>query len=195
MKDKGSLFPSLQVPKLSSFQAPRLQVHGSSIFFEERARDGGPSFARTPASPSLLNSLGPAPVGVSESLKNSSGRGEELQKSLEREICRTFSEPLTSALRQEMDCQLLELLTEVPFDTGSLENSEKSYLVVTPTIVKEVNRNNEIQSKRFQIKKRNPGPQNTEIVTNITVAKHFPCAISRQPTLVTTEFTASGSFF
>jgi hypothetical protein len=132
---------------------------------------------------------------VSESLKNAFGRGEELQKSLEREICRTFSEPLTSALKEEMDCKLLELLTEVPLNTGSLENSEKSYLVVTPTIVKEVNRNNEIQSKRFQIKRRNPGPQNTEIVTSITVAKHFPCAISRQPTLVTTEFTASGSFF
>jgi hypothetical protein len=133
-------------------------------------------------------------AAVSESLKNATGRGGEFQDSVVREICKTFAEPLISALREELNWEHLEFSSEIPNDTR-IEKSEKSYLVVTPILVREVNRHNEVQSKRFQVRRPGSGPQNIEHITDITVAKHFPCAISRQPSLVTAEFTSTGSFF
>ena len=144
------------------------------------------------ASPYICRVPGTA---VSKALKNAAGgRGQTLEESIAHEICKAFAEPLISTLREEMPEQLIEFSSEIP-DEFSIEKGNKLHLVVTPVIVRENTQQNQVQSKRFQVRKQGLGPQGIAHVTDITVAKPFPCALSRQPSLVTTESVSAASFF
>ncbi len=132
-------------------------------------------------------------IVISESLKKAKGSGDAFQDSVRHEICHAFAEPLIHALRKELHLKNLEFTSDIPSDPIGIAKGDKSYLVVTPVVVREVNQQNELQSKRFQVRKALSGPQNLDYITDITVAKYFPCALSRQPSLVTAEFTSNGT--
>jgi len=130
-------------------------------------------------------------AAVTKALKHARGRGKEYQESLAQEVCKYFAEPLVMALREEMEGQSIEFRSTVP-SNYALSEDAKLYLIVTPVSSRETTMQNDVQSKRFQV--RTSTGHSIENVIDITVAKLFPCALSRQPSLVTTERISSGSF-
>ena len=133
-------------------------------------------------------------AAVEKALKFARGKGHEYQESLANEVCKAFAEPLIMSLREEMEDRQIEFRSTMPSD-NSLMEAAKLFLIVTPVTSRETTRQNGIQSKRFRVRTAGNAGHSTEHVIDITVAKPFPCALSRQPSLVTTERIASGSFF
>lgn len=129
---------------------------------------------------------------VSIAINKAKGAGIDSQEFVVQKICEAFAEPLVQALRQDLPNELIEFSSEIP---DRVKNN-KTYIVVSPVISRDMNHQHGVQSKRFQVRKQGSGPQKLEHITDITVAKAFPCAISRQPSLVTAEFvsTAGSSF-
>jgi hypothetical protein len=128
---------------------------------------------------------------VSRALKKVVGKNAD-QIIILTEICKTFAEPLILSIKENTDRQSIEFSCEIP-DGSKLKDSEKLHLIVTPVMTQENNTLHTVQSKRFYVK-WGATSQTMERVTNISVAKPFPCALSRQPCLVTTE-SVNNSFF
>lgn len=132
-------------------------------------------------------------AAVTKALTHARGRGQDYQESLAQEVCKAFAEPLVLALNEEMKGQSIEFRSTIPSEY-TLSKTAKVFLIVTPVSARETTRHNEVQSKRFQVRKQEGDGNSIEHVIDITVAKLFPCALSRQPSLVTTERVSSASF-
>lgn len=127
---------------------------------------------------------------VLKALKCFHGKDSQNEISMFSQICKLHAELLISSIREDTKSFPVEFASEVP-DESVLRNCEKLFLVVTPVTAAETNAHNTVQSKRFYIKKKVAMSQSLERLTNITVAKPFPCALSRQPCLVTTELVSN----
>mmetsp|Transcript_3869 Transcript_3869/g.7417 ORF Transcript_3869/g.7417 Transcript_3869/m.7417 type:complete len:2553 (+) Transcript_3869:270-7928(+) len=131
---------------------------------------------------------------VLRALKHVPGKDSQNEIALLSQICKLHAELLISSIKEDTKSVSVEFAYAIP-DESVLRDSDKLFLVVTPVVAAETIAHNTIQSKRFYIKKKMVLSQNVERVTNISVAKSFPCALSRQPCLVTTELATNSSFF
>jgi len=132
------------------------------------------------------------------------------QGSLEDKICEAFAAQFLEALCDELSFQSVILCTKSPSEGRlSREGGSKTFLVVTMVQMSNAFSNNGgsndiIESKRFYSKNflSNPAAQDPEndrdvngpmTIIESTVAQHFPCALSRQRTIITTEFVPGGN--
>mmetsp|Transcript_16133 Transcript_16133/g.20458 ORF Transcript_16133/g.20458 Transcript_16133/m.20458 type:complete len:186 (-) Transcript_16133:59-616(-) len=99
---------------------------------------------------------------------------------IEDEICTTFAEPYIMFLREEIPESNIALCIEIP-DEREVEKNETEtlYFIVTPVRPVRSSKEKYYQSKKFHCQSTEQGSQ------EITVANHFPCALSRQSTLIT----------
>ena len=113
-----------------------------------------------------------------KSAKNRIKKNSQLQDFIEKEICNAFAEPFISFLRQNTSTDGVKFCTEMPDDIEIEKNGNKLlYLVVSP--VRIIRSSKEHQTKKFH------SSMPTESTEEITVAKYFPCALSRQATVIT----------
>lgn len=131
---------------------------------------------------------------VLRALKYVHGKESQNEMSILYQICKAHADFLISSIKEDTRRLPVQFASEVP-DESILRDSEKLFLVVTPVAAAETNAHTAVQSKRFVIKKQAAVSQGVERLTYISVAKPFPCALSRQPSLVTTEFVTNSSFF
>ncbi len=118
----------------------------------------------------------------SERVKNAKKnmKSPELQHFIEDEICRTFAEPYILFLREEVPENHIKFCTEIPDEREVEKNDlENLYFIVTPVRGIRSSKDHHYQSKKFQCRSTEQGTQ------EITVANTFPCALSRQSTLIT----------
>ncbi len=135
-------------------------------------------------------------VAVTKALKNAKSKVTSRMSEIEYEIARAYAEPLLIALREGAS-EDIKFINGIP-DEGLIQNLETdSFLAVG--VVHSRSSSDNVQAKRFHAKKlssRLGRPDSaSHAVTEITVAKPFPCPLSRQQNLVTTELLSSGSFF
>ena len=103
-----------------------------------------------------------------------------LQQFIEVEICTTFAEPYILFLEEELSESCIKFCTEIPEDREVEKNESTTlYFIVVPVRSIRSSRDHHNQSKKFHCKSMNDGTD------EITVANHFPCALSRQATLIT----------
>jgi len=114
-------------------------------------------------------------------------KGQAFERFIEDEICAVFAEPYISFLQDEISESCIEFCTELPDElTIERKKSDMLFFVVTP--VRNIRSSREYQSKKFQFKKiQSVENRGVSHLVEITVAKHFPCPLSRQPALLTTE--------
>lgn len=132
------------------------------------------------------------------------------QGSLEDRICEAFAAQILEALCDELSFQSVILCTKSPSEGRlSREGDTKTFLVVTLVQMSNAFSNNGgsndiIESKRFYSKNllSNQASQDAEndrdvngpmTIIESTVAQHFPCALSRQRAIITTEFVPGGN--
>ena len=104
--------------------------------------------------------------------------------SMEHDLCRLFAEPLISSLRDELSPNDVVFSTEVP-DDGNMD-SNKTYIIVT--VVRSLSSIDEVQSKKFQARKQIDTRDDSYLLTDLSVARPFPCSLSRQPIVLSKEY-------
>lgn len=135
-------------------------------------------------------------VAMSKALRNVGSNAKNQMVEVEREISKAFAEPLLIALREEASDEKITFVNGLPDESFcKATDSEEAFLAVG--VVHSRSSTDNVQAKRFHGRKGSVSNQisPTHIVTEIQVAKPFPCPLSRQPTLVTTEFLSAGAFF
>jgi len=123
----------------------------------------------------------------------------DTQNSFENEICTAFAEPFLLAMREELPYESIEFYTEASVaESVDHDRENKTYLIVTLVhgeggdISDRLSGNTFLQSKKFCFRNRTPiDSQNVSTFTEVTVAHRFPTTLSRQPTLITTEFISA----
>mmetsp|Transcript_6309 Transcript_6309/g.9243 ORF Transcript_6309/g.9243 Transcript_6309/m.9243 type:complete len:135 (+) Transcript_6309:2139-2543(+) len=133
---------------------------------------------------------------MSKALRNVGSNAKNQMVEVEREISKAFAEPLLLALREEASDEKITFVNGLPDESFcKTTDSEEAFLAVG--VVHSRSSTDDVQAKRFHGRKGSTSNQfsPTHIVTEIQVAKPFPCPLSRQPTLVTTEFLSAGDFF
>lgn len=105
--------------------------------------------------------------------------GTKLQEFIGNEICIAFAEPYVSFLEDQMSNDQVQFCVEYPDEREVETNKSDVFVVVSPVRAIRSSRDNVHQTKKFQYLCRGGG------VEEITVANHFPCALSRQATLIT----------
>jgi len=123
------------------------------------------------------------------------------QNSFENAICTAFAEPFLIAMREEgeLPYESIEFYTEASAaESDSYDRENKTYLFVTLVhgeggdISDRLRGNTFLQSKKFCFRNRPlVDSQNVSNFTEVTVAHRFPTTLSRQPTLITTEFISA----
>ena len=124
------------------------------------------------------------------------GEKEERHR-IEHAICRTFAEPYLSALCKELSGKKVKFSTAIP-DQETLRGKSSVFLIATLADRggrkdRGVLSSNSIQCKKFTFSSEQNGHRNNESgrFIEVTVAQKFPCPLSRQPILLTTEFVSA----
>lgn len=105
--------------------------------------------------------------------------GPSLQKIIEKEICITFADPYITFLRDESPNEQIKFCTERPDEREVEKNKSILYFLVAPVRAIRSGKDHSLQSKRFH------SISSDTVTEEITLAHHFPCALSRQATLIT----------
>jgi hypothetical protein len=103
---------------------------------------------------------------------------------MERDLCRNFAEPLIMFLQDEKSPQDVVFSTEVP-DKGMMDKN-KTYIIVT--VVRSLSDRDEVQSKKFQAREKIDNRNGSFLLTDLSVARPFPCSLSRQPIVLSNEY-------
>jgi hypothetical protein len=115
--------------------------------------------------------------------------GPTLQQFLEDEICTIFAEPYVLFLEEQLPRNSIQFCTEFP-EQREIEKNESKTLYLIVTIVRSIrsSRHHHFQSKKFHCRSIGGGTD------EITVANYFPCALSRQATLITRTLHDAGTY-
>lgn len=127
-------------------------------------------------------------AAVASALKNARGKGEDYNYSLAKEICKAFAEPLCLALQNEANGH--DVVFDYKLQASNDVDDDKTYITVSILTSKQSRANDSVESKRFHVIGFDAETKR-DVISEITVAKYFPCALSRQSVLVTTERNAS----
>jgi len=122
---------------------------------------------------------------------------------VEQNICAAFAKPLLDALCNELTSESIVLSTEPPTDEVlNTKGDTITFLVVSLVNMEPLDAMNKridamgsdtsrpIESKRFFITKKSSTRSRSTHLVEFTVAQQFPCALSRQRTLITSEFVS-----
>lgn len=108
---------------------------------------------------------------------------EKMDQGFDRKLCLKFAEPLLASLRKACGPGSVVLRTEAT--ANAIEDAKTTYLHVFPVDSHFGGKAGSLLSKSFFYRKTNPEEQTT--LVEIKVAQPFPCALSRQRALMTTE--------
>jgi hypothetical protein len=87
-------------------------------------------------------------------------------------------------LQDEKSPQDVVFSTEVP-DKGMMDKN-KTYIIVT--VVRSLSDRDEVQSKKFQAREKIDNRNGSFLLTDLSVARPFPCSLSRQPIVLSNEY-------
>lgn len=104
--------------------------------------------------------------------------------SMERDLCRHFAEPLIMFLQDDKSPHDVVFSTEVP--EKSEIDANKTYIIVT--VVRSLSSRDEVQSKKFQAREKIDIRNDSFLLTDLSVARPFPCSLSRQPIVLSNEY-------
>ena len=119
-----------------------------------------------------------------------------------RRVCEEFAKPIIEALAKELPLESIILREELPSESTLHDDTKITYLVVTLVQMQPLLRGNGKEdvisgggSKRFYFRSQFPISQNHGSNANVkagfvelTVANAFPCCLSRQRTIITSEY-------
>ncbi len=122
-----------------------------------------------------------------KSAKKNTENSSQFQDFVEHEICNAFSEPFLSFLKQNSPNIDIKFCTEVPEEREVEKNGDNLlYFIVSP--VRNVRSSKEHRTKKFH------SVLSSGSAEEITVAKYFPCALSRQATVITRSINEGAKF-
>ena len=105
---------------------------------------------------------------------------------IEEEICRIFAHPYLLALNEDLTHCNLEFCTAMPDQEAiELKGENVMFFVVTMVHAKSLSFN----CKKFVFKRNTHSYDGDSHFIEMTVAQKFPYALSRQPTLISTEYS------
>ena len=134
-----------------------------------------PHICRVPSESVLTAMNGDRIKNAKKSMKS----GPPLLQLIENEICTTFAEPYMSLLRDELPNDSVRFSSELPDEREIEKNEEVLYFIVSPVRGIRSAKDHNYQTKKFHCRTTDEGTE------EITLANHFPCALSRQATLIT----------
>jgi len=168
---------------------------------------GSPSICRVAKKFVLAALLQKKKGALNQSKGNRTASYEISSGSLSEHICSAFAEPLIHSLAKEIPKNSIVLTKEVPSKEilGAEEESNTTYLVVNLVHMKPSSRHQNVDhdviaqggSKRFYFRNRpflnsfrHQGSSAKAGFVELTVANLFPCGLSRQRTVITSEYFA-----